>query len=157
MPLTFNFYNPASIPFTCCVGIFPVSKVFVCMGQRSRKGAHILQSSLFQFSLSDPLLNTMVRNWLSGSHLLCISVCRLINNQFTVAGMKRLATALTHNTALKEIWWGSCIISQWLFRHLSIFSPNASTNCFHTVGVLLHSGFIIVRVEFSDKSKHNYN
>lgn len=35
-----------------------------------------------------------------------VFVCRLINNRFTADGLRLLAEALPHNTALKEIWWG---------------------------------------------------
>lgn len=54
-----------------------------------------------------------------------VFVCRLINNRFTADGLRLLAEALPHNTALKEIWWGktalhshssriSCSQSLWL-------------------------------------------
>lgn len=39
-----------------------------------------------------------------------LRACRLINNKFTVDGIKQLAEALADNTALKEIWWGSGVI-----------------------------------------------
>lgn len=48
----------------------------------------------------------------------CLLVCRLISNQFTVEGIRQLAEALTHNKALKEIWWASVQIdnlTSWSF------------------------------------------
>lgn len=69
----------------------------------------------------------VVGHWLSETHLLSVFVCRLINNQFTVDGIKILSAALNVNTALKEIWWGSGVGSQ-RFQTLSL--PAMAPKCY---------------------------
>lgn len=50
------------------------------------------------------LMSDGSRRGLSDTREPCVFVCRLISNQFTVSGIKDLAEALAHNTALQEIW-----------------------------------------------------